>query len=51
MAGYDKILVGSTVKEQMDNDHALELGALEVLKPGIKTCLEAGPKGTLGGIG
>ena len=40
--GYDKILIGSTVKEQLENDLALEQAALEVLKPGIHTCLEAG---------
>lgn len=42
MSGYDKILVGSTVKQQLENDLALESAALTVLKPGIKTCLEAG---------
>ncbi|HEY6199657.1 MAG TPA: bacterioferritin [Candidatus Binatia bacterium] len=42
MAGYDKILIGSTVKQQLENDLALEHAALEILKPGIKACLEAG---------
>lgn len=42
MSGYDKIMVGSTVKEQLQNDLALETAALAILKPGIKTCLEAG---------
>jgi bacterioferritin len=37
---YDKISVGSTVKQQLENDLALEQAALTVLKPGIKTCLE-----------
>ena len=46
MAGYDKILVGSTVKDQLQNDLTLELTALEVLKPGIRTCLEAGEDGS-----
>jgi len=41
LSAYDKIMVGSTVKQQLDNDLALELGALAVLRPGIKTCLEA----------
>ncbi len=40
VAGYDKIMVGATVKEQLNNDLALELAALPVLKPAIKTCLE-----------
>lgn len=42
MSGYDKILVGSTVKQQLENDLSLETAALAILKPGIKTCLEAG---------
>ncbi len=42
MAGYDKILIGSTVKQQLENDLALEHAALEILKPGIKACLETG---------
>ena len=41
LAGYDKILVGSTVKQQFENDLGLEMAALTVLKPGIKTCMEA----------
>ena len=41
VAAYDKILVGASVKEQFDNDLALEQAALTVLRPGIKTCLEA----------
>jgi len=40
MAGYDKILIGSSVKQQLENDLALEHAALEILKPGIKTCIE-----------
>src|SRR3972149_1252379 len=42
VSGYDKIMVGSTVKQQLENDLGLEQAALGVLKPGIKTCLEAG---------
>jgi len=42
VSGYDKIMVGSTVKQQLENDLALEQAALDVLKPGIKTCLEVG---------
>ena len=40
VSGYDKIMVGSTVKQQMENDLGLEMGALAILRPGIKTCLE-----------
>ncbi len=41
VSGYDKIMVGSTVKQQLENDLGLEQAALSVLHPGIKTCLEA----------
>ena len=41
LAGYDKILVGSTVKQQLENDLALEHAALEILRSAVKTCLEA----------
>ena len=41
IAGYDKILVGSTVKQQLENNLGLEQAALEVLNPGIHTCLES----------
>jgi bacterioferritin len=38
---HAKILVGPTVKQQLENDLGLEQAALEVLKPGIQTCLES----------
>jgi bacterioferritin len=41
VAAYDKISVGAAVKQQLENDLALEQAALTVLKPGIKTCLDA----------
>ena len=41
LSAYDKISVGSTVKQQLDNDLGLEQAALTVLKPGIKACLDA----------
>jgi bacterioferritin len=41
ITNYDKILVGSGVKQQLENDLALELAALTVLRPGIKTCIDA----------
>ncbi len=42
VGGYDKIMIGSNVKQQLENDLGLEQAALEVLRPGIKACLEAG---------
>ena len=41
VAAYDKISIGATVKQQFENDLGLEQAALTVLKPGIKTCLDA----------
>jgi bacterioferritin len=38
---YDKIQVGSNVKQQLENDLGLEQAALTVLRPGIKSCLDA----------
>jgi bacterioferritin len=38
---YDKIQIGSTVKQQLENDCGLEQAALTVLRPGIKACLDA----------
>lgn len=40
VATYDKISVGTNVKQQLENDRGLEQAALTVLKPGIRTCLE-----------
>jgi len=40
VAAYDKILVGTNIKQQLENDRALEQAALTVLKPGVRTCLE-----------
>ena len=40
ISAYDKILVGTGVKQQLENDLSLETAALTVLHPGIKTCVE-----------
>ena len=46
LSAYDKISVGSGVKQQLENDRGLEIAALTVLHPGIKTCRDAGDDGT-----
>jgi len=46
VTAYDKITVGGDVKQQLDNDLALEQAALTVLRPGIKTCLESSDDAT-----
>ena len=46
LSGYDKIMIGSSVKQQLENDLGLEQAALGILKPGIKTCLETGDDGS-----
>ena len=40
VTAYDRIAVGTTVKQQLANDLGLEQAALTVLKPGIKSCLD-----------
>ncbi len=42
MSSYDRILIGNTVRQQLENDLALEMAALEVLNPGVKLCVELG---------
>jgi bacterioferritin len=39
-------LIGTGVKEQLENDRDLEIAALTVLHPGIKTCGEAADDGS-----
>ena len=39
ISAYDKILIGSNVKQQLENDLSLEGAALTVLHPGIKACV------------
>ena len=34
-------MVGGGVKQQLENDLGLEIAALAILHPGIKTCMEA----------
>jgi bacterioferritin len=46
VAAYDKINVGAGVKQQLENDLSLEMAALTVLRPGIKTCLEHSDDGS-----
>ena len=41
ISAYDKITIGPDVKQQLDNDLALEVAALVVLRDGIKSCVEA----------
>lgn len=42
VSAYDKIMVGSAVKQQLENDLGLEQAALAILRPAIKTCMEVG---------
>jgi bacterioferritin len=46
VAAYDKIQIGPTVKQQLENDRDLEMAALTVLHPGIKTCIDVGDDGS-----
>jgi bacterioferritin len=42
MAEMDKLLIGKDVRQQLENDLALEDAALKVLGPGIEICNQAG---------
>jgi bacterioferritin len=46
MEAMDKMTIGSNITAQFKSDLALEMSALEILRPGIETCLEAGDHGT-----
>lgn len=46
MSGYDRILIGSNVKQQLEHDLALEMAALQVLGPGVKLCADLGDTGS-----
>ena len=46
MAALDKLMIGADVKQQLENDLALEMAALTILRPGIETCLKAGDHAT-----
>lgn len=40
LSSYDRITIGSNVREQLENDLALEKAALQILNPGVKLCIE-----------
>lgn len=46
MSDYDPIRIGRNVKEQFDNDLALEMAALDVMRRGVRLCLEGGDDAT-----
>ncbi len=46
MSSYDRIMIGTNVKQQLESDLALEMAALQILGPGVKLCLELGDTGS-----
>ncbi len=46
IARYDVIRVGSTVKEQLENDLALELNAVKTYNEGVRLAMEVGDAGS-----
>ena len=46
MSSYDPIMIGTNVRQQLENDLAVEMAALQVLGPGVKLCLELGDTGS-----
>ena len=46
MSSYDRIVIGTNVKQQLESDLALEMAALQVSGPGVKLCTELGDTGS-----
>src|SRR5574337_2224184 len=46
MSNYDRIAIGSNVRQQLENDLALEIAALQILNSGVKLCIELGDAGS-----
>jgi len=46
LSDYDRIQIGQNVKQQIEYDLSLERAALQVLRPGVRLCLEAGDHAT-----
>ncbi len=46
MTDYFKVMIGTSVKAQLDNDLALEHAAIPRLNAGIQTCIEEGDSGS-----
>ena len=46
VSDYDRITVGRTPRDQFDSDLGLEMAALEILRPGVRLCLEAADHAT-----
>lgn len=42
----DKVTIGKTVKEQAENDHALEMTAIQRLQKAIKLCIDVNDGGS-----
>lgn len=40
LSNYDRISIGSNVRQQLENDLALEMAALQLLNSGLKLCIE-----------
>jgi bacterioferritin len=40
LSNYDRISIGSNVRQQLENDLALEMAALQLLSSGVKLCIE-----------
>jgi bacterioferritin len=42
----DRLAIGGNVRQQLENDLALELAALQILNPGVKLCIELQDSGS-----
>ncbi len=46
MSGPDRLMIGTNVRQQLENDLALEMAALQVLNPGVQLCIELQDNGS-----
>ncbi len=46
ISDYDPLAIGRNVRQQLENDLALEMAALKVLNPGVQLCIELQDNGS-----
>ena len=46
ISDHDRFAIGRNVRQQLENDLALEMAALQVLNPGVQLCIELQDNGT-----
>lgn len=46
ISDYDRLAIGRNVRQQLENDLALEMAALQILNPGVQLCIELRDNGS-----